>query len=158
MVDKELVEKISEAFLKDGDVFLVAVKVSTQNSIRVFLDGGNGVTIDDCIRLSRHIEAQLDRDKEDFELEVSSVGVGHPLQLKRQYNINVGRRLAINLNDDRQVKGKLLEVKEEGVVIEIDKEKKGKKKPKTAETDPESSIFIGFEQIVDAKVQVSFNK
>ncbi len=156
MVDKETVISIVEDYFEAGDIFLVAVRVSTQNSIRVFLDGDNGVTIDDCIKLSRHIEMQLDRDTEDYDLEVSSVGVGHPLILRRQYKNNIGRRLDITTNDEKRIKGKLVEVSEQGVVIEKDKQEKGKKKKKEPETDAEARVLLLFEQIAEAKVQVSF--
>lgn len=156
MVDKEKVKDIVTDYLGEGDIFMVAVRVSTQNNIRVFLDGDNGVTIEDCIKLSRHIEMLLDRDIEDYDLEVSSVGVGHPLMLRRQYKNNIGRRLDITTNDEKRIKGKLVEVTEEAVVVEKDKPEKGKKKKKEPDTDTETRVQILFEQIAEAKVQVSF--
>ncbi len=156
MIDKDIVKDIVVDYLGDGDVFIVAVRVSTQNSIRVFLDGDNGVTIDDCIKLSRHIEMQLDRDIEDYDLEVSSVGVGHPLMLKRQYKNNIGRRLDITTNDEQRIKGRLVEVQEQGVVLEKDKPEKSKKKKKEPDTDTDAKVLIPFEEIAEARVQVSF--
>ncbi len=156
MIDKELVKKIVEDYLTEGQVFLVALKVSRQNQIRVFVDGDNGVTIQDCGRLSRHIESQLNRDIEDYELQVSSVGVGQPLVLPRQYKNNIGRRLAITAEGDLRMKGKLTDVNEQGITIEKDKIDKSKKKKKEPETDSETTVFLPFEQIVEAKVQVSF--
>jgi ribosome maturation factor RimP len=156
MINKEKVKSIVEDYLGEGEIFLVAVRVSTQNSIRVFLDGDNGVTIDDCIKLSRHIEMQFDRDTEDYDLEVSSVGVGHPLLQKRQYINNIGRRLDITTTDSQRIKGRLVEVQEQGVVIEKDKPEKGKKKKKEPDTDTDSRVSLPFENIDEAKVQVSF--
>lgn len=156
MIDKDLVTKIVTEYLEDGPIFLVALKVSKQNQISVFLDGDNGVTIQDCSKLSRHIESQLNRDSEDFELQVSSVGVGQPLLLTRQYKNNIGRRLAISAEGDLRIKGKLTQVSEKGITIEKDKADKSKKKKKEPETDTEATVFIPFDQILEAKVQVSF--
>ena len=156
MIDKDKVRDIVEDYLEEGNIFLVAVRVSTQNSIRVFLDGDDGVTIHDCIKLSRHIEMQFDRDIQDYDLEVSSVGVGHPLVLKRQYKNNIGRRLDVTTNDEQRIKGKLVEVQEQGVVIEKDKPEKSKKKKKEPDTDTDARVLLPFEEIAEAKVQVSF--
>ncbi len=156
MIEKELVKKIVDDYLADGHVFLVGLKISRQNQIRVFLDGDTGVTIQDCSRLSRHIESLLDRDREDFELQVSSVGVEQPLLLIRQYKNNIGRRLAIRTTDDLRIKGKLTEVNDQGITIEKDKADKGKKKKKEPDTDTEAIVFVPFDQILEAKVQVSF--
>ncbi len=156
MIDKELVKKIVDEYLVGGHVFLVSLKVSRQNQISVFLDGDNGVTIQDCSKLSRHIESQFNRDREDFELQVSSVGVGQPLLLTRQYKNNVGRRLAISTEGNQRIKGKLTEVSEQGITIEKDKADKGKKKKKEPDTDTEAIVFVPFDQLLEAKVQVSF--
>lgn len=156
MTDKGYITDIVNEYLGEGELFLVAITISTQNRIRVFIDGDKGVSIDDCIRLSRHIESQLDRDKEDFELEVSSVGVGQPLVLFRQYNNNLGRRLSVHASDNRYIKGKLTGVTQDGIFIEKERADKGKKKKKEPETDSGSKQFIPFDDILEAKVQVSF--
>ena len=75
MISKKYIEDLAAEFLEDSDLFAVKITVSKDNNIRLFIDGDNGVTIDDCVGLSRHIEGNLDRDKEDFELNVSSSGV-----------------------------------------------------------------------------------
>lgn len=156
MIDEKHIASLVDDYLGEGSQFVVSIRVTPQNKIMVFIDGDHGVTIDDCVKLSRHIEQQLDRDTEDFELEVSSVGVGHPLQLPRQYRNNIGRRLAILDVHDRRVRGKLSGVESTGITIEKDKPSKAKKKKKEPETDAGDSIFIPFEDIREAKVQVSF--
>lgn len=156
MIDKENVRKLVDEFLEGSSLFVVEIKVTPQNRIMVYIDGDQGVTIEDCSKLSRQIEKELDRDREDFELEVSSVGVGHPLQMVRQYHNNIGRRLAVITNDEQIIKGKLTEVTEQGVVIEKDKPAKGKKKKKDPETDIHNRIFLQFEGIRESKVQVAF--
>ncbi|MFP4467948.1 MAG: ribosome assembly cofactor RimP [Bacteroidales bacterium] len=156
MVSEVNIAGIVNDFLEGSDQFLVAVKVTPQNKIMVFIDGDSGVSIADCVRLSRHIESLLDRDVADFELDVSSVGVGYPLRMTRQYRNNIGRRLAIKDTEGEKVSGKLVEVDEKGVTLEKDKPRKGKKNQKEPETDAGNTVYVPFEQIHEARVQVSF--
>ncbi len=130
MVNEKHIASIVDDYLEGSDQFVVGIRVTPQKKIMVHIDGDQGVTIDDCVKLSRHIEHQLDRDEEDFELEVSSVGVGHPLQLPRQYRNNIGRRLAILDVHDKRIKGKLAGVEHNGITMEKDKPTKAKKKKK----------------------------
>lgn len=156
MITEQAISGIVNDYLKETDQFLAGLKVTPQNKIMVFIDGDSGVTIDDCTRLSRHIEQQLDREAEDFELQVSSVGIGYPLQLNRQYRNNIGRRLAVTTNDGTITKGKLAEVDDEGIVLEKDKPAKGKKKKKEPDTDAGTRVIIPFDKINESRVQVSF--
>ncbi len=118
MIDKLQVENLVNASLEDGELFLVEVKVGKNNAISVFIDGDEGVKIQDCIDLSRKVEAGLDREKEDFELSVLSWGLGEPLKLKRQYIKNVGQTVEITDEQENTLKGILAEVKEQSVVLE----------------------------------------
>ena len=156
MIHEGNIAGIVNDYLRDSDQFLVAVRVTPQNKIMVFIDGDSGVSIADCVKLSRHIESVLDRDVADFELDVSSVGVGHPLQLTRQYRNNIGRRLAVKDKEGEKISGKLVEVDENGVTLEKDKPRKGKKQQKEPETDAGNTVYVPFEQIHEARVQVSF--
>ncbi len=160
MIDKNKIIAIVNEFLEGTDLFLVKVSVSTQNKVSVYLDGDNGVKIEDCVRLSRHIESFFDRDREDYQLEVSSVGVGTPLTLLRQYRNNIGRNIAVLDSDNQKTRGKLLEATPEGITLEKEPSKSGKKKKQkeTAEPAKDSKVFIPFDQIKEAKIQVSFKK
>ena len=91
MKDKNFIEEKVKEILGEGDLFLVEVKVSKNNNIQVFIDGDNGVKIQDCIDLSRQLEECLDRESEDFELSVLSFGLEEPLKMQRQYVKNIGR-------------------------------------------------------------------
>lgn len=125
MIDKEVVLDIIEEELDSSDLFLVDLRVGKDNKISVFIDGDNGVKIQDCIDLSRVIEGSFDREVEDFELSVYSSGVGEPLLLKRQYKKNIGRNIAITTNNDEHIEGELLRVDEEKIVVrQIPKRKK----------------------------------
>lgn len=151
MINKDNIADIVHAYLAGGDLFLVSVRVSTRNKVMVFIDGDHGVTISDCAGLSRHIEGTLDREKEDFELDVSSVGVGTPLTMTRQYKNNIGRLVSIALMDDTKLRGKLIGVDENGLRIEKEIKAKGKKK-KNPDTDKDDVAFVGFDNMAEVKV------
>jgi ribosome maturation factor RimP len=158
MINKEKLKEAIEAYLEGSDKFLVDLRVNPRNNrIQVSLDGDSGVAIKDCALLSRHIESVFDREEEDFELEVSSVGVGTPLTMTRQYRVNVGRLIQLQLADDRKVRGKLLEVSEDGIRIEPETKTRGKKK-KDPDTDPENVLGFAFADIVEAKIQPSYKQ
>ena len=83
---KENIQKLlAEALSLQPDLFLIDLHIDDQSRVHVVLDGDNGVSLEQCIKVSRHIEHQLDREVHDFSLEVSSAGVTHPLKMVRQY-------------------------------------------------------------------------
>jgi ribosome maturation factor RimP len=96
---------LANGHLGDGLVYVTGIKVSADNHISVLIDGDRGVSIKDCVDLSRAIEGQLDREKEDFALDVSSHGASSPLLLPRQYTKHVGRDLEIKLIDGTKTGG-----------------------------------------------------
>ena len=125
MIDKEKVLSIVNEELEGSDLFLVDLKIGKDNKISVYIDGDNGVLIQNCIDLSRKIEGNFDREVEDFELSVFSSGVGEPLVNARQYKKNIGRNISIITNDDQTIKGELISVDDDKVVVrEIPKKKK----------------------------------
>ncbi len=112
---RKKVEALLNVFLEGrSDLFLIDLKVSAGNDITVILDGDQGVSIQDCLDASRSIENNLDREEEDFSLQVMSSGVSEPLALPRQYN---GRTLEITLNSDEKLEGELKEADEEKITI-----------------------------------------
>ena len=119
MIDKLKVLEIIDRELSGSDKFLVDLKISTDNRINVAIDGDNGITIDDCIELSRAIENSLDRDVEDFELNVASAGLESPLKLKRQYKKNVGRELSVTTFDGEHIEGRLVEADDDKIVLKL---------------------------------------
>lgn len=122
MIETELIRKLAEEKLSGTDLFLVDAEVKSGNNIQVLIDGRHDVTIDDCIAVSRHIESVLDRDQEDFNLQVSSAGIDKPLMYASQYIKNIGRRLSIDLKEGGNISGKLLKADE--IEIELQTEKK----------------------------------
>jgi ribosome maturation factor RimP len=98
MTFKEKVFQLLQVGLEDKpDLFLIDLSINDANKIVVTLDGDEGVQLQDCIDISRAIEHNLDREEQDFSLEVASVGVGSPLKLTRQYEKNIGRMLIVKL-------------------------------------------------------------
>jgi len=154
MIDRKKIETIVNEYLEGSDKFLVSVNVRPGNRVQVLLDGEKGIQIVDCALLSKHIESFFDREQEDYDMEVSSVGVGSPLKMLRQYHINVGRHIMVLGHDHRKTRGKLLEVTEQG--IKLEKENAGKKKKKD-QAEEDKFVFFAFNDIKEARIQVSFN-
>ena len=99
MILKEDIVKLAEEHLVGTDQFIVKLSIGSDNKINIFIDGDSGVTIDDCVGLSRYIEHQLDRELEDFELNVSSAGIDHPFVHLRQYLKYIDSPVEVFLND-----------------------------------------------------------
>ncbi len=117
MIEKIKILELVNSALEGSDKFLVNLKITPDNRIFVDIDGDNGVTIDDCIAVSRAVESQLDRDEEDFELNVGSAGADMPLKLLRQYRRHVGRELEVVMVDGERVDGTLEEVTDDDIVV-----------------------------------------
>lgn len=153
---KQYITSLAQEYLQDKpDLFLVDVVVTGANrrqKVMVLLDGDQGVTIDQCSKLSRKISAALE-EKDLFEgawsLEVSSPGVDFPLKYQRQYPKHVGRRLKVSQTDGKEIIGPLLEVTAEG--IRVNAETKVKKQTQHDE------VFISHDSIKSVSVLVSFS-
>lgn len=125
MIEKQYIQQLAETCLNGTDRFIVEVIIKPGNRIFVFLDSDTAVSIADCIAVSRYVESQLDRDKEDFELNVSSSGLDHPYKLLRQYIKNIGRDVTVLKTDKLKLSGKLTAADEQGInVLETVKAKK----------------------------------
>lgn len=112
------VKSLLEQGLKEHpELFLIDFSVSPDFKISVIIDGDNGVSLNDCIEISRSIEHNLDREEQDFSLEVASAGATEPLKFPRQYRKNIGRKLAVT-TEEEQIEGTLLSADEEGIVLE----------------------------------------
>lgn len=108
MIDKNVVKTLVDKWLEDNSekgYFLVDIQVDDDNKIVVEIDHKDGVVIDDCVSLSEFINDNLDRDKEDYELEVGSTGLGQPFKVPQQYVINIGEEVEVLDKDGKKVKG-----------------------------------------------------
>ena len=149
MINPEKIKQLIEQKIQGTDVFLVEVKISGSNDIVVFLDSDNKITIEDCKSVSRFIESNLDREVEDFSLQVSSAGLDRPLKLQRQYLKNIGQQVKVTKNDGVVETGILLAVEDDGIAIENEKLSKKKK------DDLKEIIKINFEEIKETKLIIS---
>ena len=131
--------------MKGKELFLVSVKVSSANRIIVLADKKDGITIDECAAIHRHIENGLDRDIEDFELQVSSPGLDLPFSVIEQYLKNEGKKVEVIDNDGTKYTGKLKNVTTGGFELETEIKIKGKA--------PElKDISFNFEQIKSTRI------
>lgn len=117
MLQKEVKKLLDAGLEEDTSLFLIDFSVTTDNKIKVVIDGDNGVTVKDCIKISRAIEHNLDREEVDFALEVASAGATAPLVVSRQYKKNVGRKLEVETLGG-VYEGNLTAVEEEHIVLE----------------------------------------
>ncbi|NOX86134.1 MAG: ribosome assembly cofactor RimP [Chlorobi bacterium] len=149
MIKKEDIVQVAENYLDERGMFIVRLTVSPGNLINLFIDGDEGITIDDCVNLSRYIEQHFDRDVEDYELRVSSAGIDQPFVNLRQYKKNIGRQVEVVTTEGKKIKGKLLNANADR--IEIRKEiKKGKK------TVQGQNLQIPMDEIKQTKTVIIF--
>ena len=117
MITSEEVSELVEQYIEGTGIFLVDVSVKPGNTIRVFVDRQEGVSIDDCVDISRFLNVQLNRDVEDYSLEVSSPGLGSPFRVKQQYDKYTGREVEVTLTGGNRLEGKLESVSDTAIVI-----------------------------------------
>jgi ribosome maturation factor RimP len=128
--------------------------VKPGNNIYILIDNDNGVSIKDCVEMSRHVESSLDREVEDFELHVSSPGLDRPLKTLRQYQKYLGKELSVTTKEGKKLSGKLLKVNNDAIELEVkSKEAVEGKKGKHLII---RNINLTFNQIKETKVVISF--
>lgn len=154
MISKEQIMGIIQLKVEEESYFVVDVEVKPSNKVIVHLDGDQGVPIEFCVSISRLIEHTLDRETEDFELEVSSPGIGQPFKVHRQFIKNIGRQVEVLTKDGMKHSGELLSVTQEGFVVKEEKMVKpeGKKKK---ELQVSEHPFI-FEDVKSVKEIIKF--
>ena len=145
---------VNVALSEKPSVFLIDLTITDKFKIIVTLDGDNGVILQDCIDISRAIEHNLDREEQDFSLEVASVGVGSPLKMIRQYKKNVGRTLIVKLAGET-IEAQLVDANDEFITLvwEAREPKKNGKGKETVQKKQE----IPYLEIKEAIVTVTFN-
>ncbi len=151
---KEKVESLlNKALEEHPSLFLIDFMVGGDNTIRVVLDGDDGVNLQDCMDVSRAIEHNLDREEEDFSLEVTSAGATSPLQLPRQYKKNIGRKLRVRIAEE-ELEGNLTEATEDNITLEW---KAREPKPVgKGKVTVQKKREIPFSEILEAKVILKF--
>jgi ribosome maturation factor RimP len=146
---------LGKALEENPSLFLIDLSISEGNKIRVILDGDTGVTVENCMAISRAIEHNLDREEEDFSLEVMSAGVSEPLKITRQYKKNIGRNLKIKTNENIEIEGQLTSVDDKSITV-IWKTREPKPIGKGKVTVQKEASLL-YTEIVEAKVMIKFN-
>ena len=127
MISKERVKELALEKIVELDCFLVDVRVSSTNEITVLFDKDGGVGIKECLFVSRHIEGNLERDIEDYQLTVCSPGVEKGFVVKEQYLKNIGRDVKVKTDAGDIIKGELKSYSDENIVVETSKKEKNRK-------------------------------
>ena len=141
MITEETIIELVQQHIQGSDIFLVEAVVKPGNMIKVHVDRPEGITIQECVLISRFVNGQLDRELDDFSLEVSSPGLSSPFKVKQQYVKNIGRTIEVRLEDGERLEGKLERVDENSIILIV----RG--------VDQE----IPLDDIVKAKTIISFN-
>jgi ribosome maturation factor RimP len=149
MIEKGRIENLVREHISGTDLFLVAVKVSSAGKITVLADKNGGITIDECVSISRFIESKLNRDEEDYELMVSSPGIDMPFVVTEQYIKNIGRKVEVTDTDGKKITGILVNVNKGGFEIEAEIKVKGKGKEK-------KEISFNFDQVKSTREVLMF--
>jgi len=144
---------LTQVLLDKPSVFLIDLTITDNFKIIVNIDGDNGVVLQDCIDISRAIENNLDREEQDFSLEVASVGVGSLLKMVRQYKKNVGRTLIVKLAT-QTIEAELVEANDNFIILSW-KAREPKKVGKGKET-VQKRQEIPYTEIKEAIVTVTF--
>ncbi|MDD4848120.1 MAG: ribosome assembly cofactor RimP [Bacteroidales bacterium] len=153
-MNKKRLEDLLTQHLQDTTLFLVAVIVKPNNVIVVVIDSDSGVTIDDCVKVSRFVEGSLNRDEEDFELRVMSAGADTPFSTMRQYQKHIGKDVRITTYEGEKVEGILQSLNDISVVLEIAPVmKKGQKPGKNNLAQQRTFLF---NDIKEAKALIKF--
>ena len=150
---RNIIEKELENCLKNReDLFLIDMDITLDNSVKIIIDGDNGVKVEDCIYVSRSIEHNIDRNEYDFSLEVTSSGALTPFSSIRQYIKNIGRILVVKTIDDSQYEAKLVDANSDQ--ISLFWKQREKKLIGKGKITVEKKIDLLYKDIVEAKVKI----
>lgn len=154
MIDKESIKNITEEAVAGTNLFIVDIAVRPGNIINIELDSDQPIGIEDCVNISRFVEAKLDRDAEDFELEVGSSGLSTPFKMPRQYVKNIGNEVEVLTKDGKKLCGILKSADTKEFVLTIVK----KEKPEGAKKkiDVEEDLHFGYDDVKYTKYLIRF--
>ena len=153
MLREKVENLLEEAFEENKSLFLIELSIDDANHIAVVIDGDNGVSVNDCIAVSRKIEHNLDREEEDFSLDFASAGVSTPLSMPRQYKKNIGRKLAVTTSEGK-VEGELVKMEDDKITLQW-KTREPKPVGKGKVTVNKEAV-LPLQEIKEAKVIITF--
>lgn len=145
---------VEEALAENETLFLVDISISENNKIKVIVDGDQGISLSECIRISRNVEHNLDREEEDFALEVTSPDISKPIKLQRQYKKNINRILKVITSKEEEFEGTLSSVNDENIVLIW--EAREPKPVGKGKITVEKTATIVYNDIKEAKVKIVF--
>lgn len=151
-IEKHVANLVEEKIADRPELFLINVRFSHNGKLSISVDGDQGISIQDCAAISRHVAFHLEEDeviKTAYNIEVSSPGIDTPLKLERQFVKNIGRRVYVKLKDGKKHEGELLSYSPTGIIIKESIKEKGKK-------TKEQESFFDIDNIVETKVLISF--
>jgi ribosome maturation factor RimP len=154
MISQAKILGLIESLINTQKFFIVSLDINQSNKIRLLIDSMSGVQIDDCVKVSRAIEQGLNRETEDFELEVSSPGLDAPFRVKEQYLKNIGNPVEVFLKDGHTYQGTLIHADEKKFSIEMEKEIKSEGKKKKLKIK-ENVVFV-YDEISKVKAVIKF--
>lgn len=154
MIDKALIKDIIDEHLLNTDTFLVDVTVRPGNVIVIEIDSENGVSLDDCIALNKHIESKVDREIEDYELEVGSAGVTSPFKIPKQYEKNIGNEVEVLTKKGQKLTGILKSNNENSFIITTSKLVKPEGAKRKVEV--EEDFTFNYEEVKYTKYLIRF--
>ncbi len=154
MIDKKTLIDLSEAYLQGSSNYLVDVLIGNGNAITVEIDNDEGVDIDQCAALSRHLESNLDRDAEDFELTVTSAGLTSPFKTLRQYKKFEGEEVEVLTKKGEKFTGILASSDEEGFTVSLSK--KGKPEGAKRKVEVIEKTRFSFDEVKHTKYLIRF--
>lgn len=154
MIEKQVVKQLVDEWLEGKDYFMTDLTISPDDRIVVEIDHKDGVWIEDCVELSRYIENGLNRDEEDFELEVGSAGIGQPFKVLRQYENNVGEPVEVLTKAGRKLTGVLKAADADGFTLTVTEKVKaeGEKRPHMQERD----VRLAYADVKYTKYLITF--
>ncbi len=123
MITKEKIDQALEEILSRKNLFLVELKITSYGKISVFLDGKDGVTINDCSEITRFLQEFFGEEIQQYDLEVSSAGIDLPLRHKKQYEISIGKQIEVITNDGQKYLGELTRVESDSIILKTTEQK-----------------------------------
>jgi ribosome maturation factor RimP len=153
MTHQKILNLVNEAITENKNLFVVELNINKNNKIELTLDGDNGISLQECIKVSRFVENNLDREEEDFSIEVGSPNIAEALKTKRQYNKNIGRIVKVKTETDK-FEGELVAVTKDNIKLQW-KAREAKPIGKGKIT-VEKEATITFDDIKETKVKIIF--
>ncbi len=154
MLKEKVANLLQEVLDENPELFLISLDIQGSNEIKIIIDGDEGVKVEDCMLVSRKIEHNLDRDQEDFSLEVMSAGATSPLEIPRQYKKNVNRHLEVKTQGGDKIEGLMTQATDTDITLTW---KSREPKPVgKGKVTVEKTETIPYQEIVQAKVMIKF--